>query len=178
MLDALKDAILQDSFSILVMTPIDKLQDNIAAVLKNFSDRDMKGVYVSLSKPCDSLKRKFEHAGLETNNVFFIDCISKSIDGIERKDNTFYVSNAGDLDDIGISITEILQENKIDFLLIDSLETLLIYNKVNTIAIFAESVIRKSNKFKLKTVIMTSSSDKTLIDEIATFFDNIIGVEE
>jgi archaellum biogenesis ATPase FlaH len=67
-----------------------------------------------------------------------------------------------------------LENNKIDFLLIDSLETLLIYNKINTVAIFTQSLIRKSVKFKLKTIILTSDGDKKLADEIAMFFDKII----
>jgi hypothetical protein len=178
MLDSLKGAILQDNFSLLVITPISKLQDNIATVLKDFVGKGLSGIYVSLSKPCDSLKKSFEDKEIKTDNLFFIDCISKSIDNIEKKDNIFYVSNAGDLDDIGISITEILQDNKVDFLVIDSLETLLIYNKMNTIAIFTESVIRKSNKFKLRTVVMSSDKNKAMIDEIATFFDKTIGVDE
>jgi KaiC/GvpD/RAD55 family RecA-like ATPase len=174
--DDLKDVMLQDNFSILLITPITNLHEKTTEILKQFSKDGLKGIYVSLSKPYDSLKGTFKENGIDPENVFFVDCISKSIDKIVKDKNVFYVSNAGDLDDIGISITDILENNKADYLIIDSLETLLIYNRINTVAMFTQSVVRKSSKFKLKTVIITSDSDKSLLDEIAMFFDKVVGV--
>lgn len=170
--DFLKE--LGNHFSLLVITPITKLQERVNNILKQFTIEDLSGIYVSFSKPYDSLKDIFKQNNIKIEKIFFIDCISSSVDRLIKKDNIFYIGNAGNLDDLGISITEILEDNKIDFLLIDSLETLLIYNKINTVAIFTESLIRKSSKFKLKTVILTPGGDKKLMDEIAMFFDKII----
>lgn len=172
--DIFKDINISEQFSILAITPIIKLQERINNILKRFSEEDLSGIYVSFSKPYETLKNIFSQNNISIEKIFFIDCISKSIEGREKKNNVFYISNAGDLDDLGISITEILENNKIDFLLIDSLETLLIYNKINTVAIFTQSLVRKSIKFKLKTIILTSNGDKKLTDEIAMFFDKII----
>jgi hypothetical protein len=177
MANDIKELFLKDTFSMLSITPITKLQERIIGILKELSGGDRKGIYVSLAKPYDSLKDTFKENGIDTEKIFFVDCISKSLDKIVKKDNVFYVSNAGDLDDIGISLTDILENNKAGFLVMDSLETLLIYNRINTVAMFTQSVVRKSSKFKLKTVIVTSDSDKRLIDEVAMFFDKVVGVE-
>ncbi|MFH1228837.1 MAG: ATPase domain-containing protein [Candidatus Aenigmatarchaeota archaeon] len=174
----IKELDLKDSFSLLTITPISKLQEKIIGILKGLATGNQMGIYVSLSKPYDSLKETFKENGIDVEKLFFIDCISKSLDKIVKKENVFYVSNAGDLDDLGISITDILENNKVEFLVIDSLETLLIYNRINTVAIFTQSVVRKSSKFKLKTVIITSNNDKSLVDEVAMFFDKVVGADE
>jgi hypothetical protein len=169
---------LGDQFTVLIICPVQKLQDNIDDIVKMLAANDTAGIYISLSKPYKTLEKIFAQKSISADKIFFIDCITHSTKEPIKDDKVLYLNNAGDLNSIGISITQYFESAKgIKFLLIDALETLLIYNRAETIAIFVESLIEKSSKFDMKTVILTPQGDKELIDKIGMFFDKIIEVK-
>lgn len=169
---------LGDQFTVLVICPVQKLQDTISDIVRFLTEKNMPGIYVSFSKPYKSLKKILMENNLNTDRIFFIDCISHSMSEPKREDKVLYINNRGDLNSLGIGISQFIETipGK-EFLLIDALETLLIYNKPDTIAMFVQSLIKKSSKFEMKTVILTPRGDKELIDKIGMFFDKIIEVK-
>lgn len=89
MSDILKDININEQFSILAITPIIKLQERINNIIKKFSESGLSGIYVSFSKPYETLKNIFSQNNINIEKIFFIDCISRSIEGREKR-TTFF----------------------------------------------------------------------------------------
>lgn len=174
-LDELKA--LGDQFTVLMICPVQRLQDNIDKIINFLSGDGKSGIYITFSKPYKTLEKLLKTGGMNIDKLFFIDCISHSGDDLKKEGMVMYISNTGDLNSLGIGTSQVIETNPgIEFLLIDSLETLLIYNKPETVAIFVQSLIKKSSKFNLKTVMMTPKGDENLTEKIGMFFDKIIEV--
>ena len=65
---------------------------------------------------------------IDLNNFIFIDGITKSIGKVENRDNCYFVSSPQALTELSIVIAEFLKY-QFDYVIIDSLTTLLIYQK-------------------------------------------------
>lgn len=169
---------LGDQFTVLMICPVQKLQNTINNIVRSLTKKNIPGIYVTFSKPYKTLEKILMSNNIDIERVFFIDCISRSANDPQKEDKVLYVSNTGDLNSLGIGITQFV--NTIpgrEFLLIDALETLLIYNKADTIAMFVQSLIKKSSKFDMRTIVLTPGGDKELIGKICTFFDKVIEVK-
>lgn len=164
--------------TILVVTPTEKLQDTIFESVRSLTNKGLSGIYVTFSKPCKPLEGILKEKNIDTDKLNFIDCISRSTVELKKENNVLYVTSRGDLNSLGIAITQsIKSEPNKKFLLIDAIETLLIYNKVEMITIFIQSLIKKANEFGLKLIIFTSGKDVRLLNRISLFFDKIIKVK-
>lgn len=167
-----------ESRSFLVVTPTEKLQGTIFDILRYLLNEGSNGIYVTISKPYKILERVLSDSDINVDNLQFVDCISRTTIDLKRERNALYVTNRGDVSSLGIAITQCIRsEPNKSFLLIDAIETLLIYNKIEIIAVFIQSLIKKASENGLKMVILTSGKDTRLLNRISLFFDKIIEVK-
>jgi len=158
-----------DSFSLLVIAPIESLQNEICNIIKQF--KNIPCIYIALNKPYTTIENMLKKQGCKKEDIYFIDCISSKI----KAKNATFVESPSALTTISISMTKLLEKIKGDKLLVvDSLSTFLIYNDINTVARFVSSTIQK-NKNKL-IMFTPKEKDKTLIEKVGPFFDEIIGL--
>jgi KaiC/GvpD/RAD55 family RecA-like ATPase len=167
---------------------------NIALVLVEFKDyataslnlityltekKNEHGIYVTVNRPFNSLVNILKKNGADTSKLFFIDCITKKAGGSsERKENCLFISSPSGLTDLGIAINEAinsLKKSKI-FLFVDSVSTLLIYNKAENIAKFSHFLSGKLRTKGLDGILFSieSETDKKLISTISQFCDKVI----
>lgn len=90
--------------------------------------KDKRVCYVTLNKEADTLKKQFHLKGIPTNNLFFIDAVSKALKGIEEKENMILVSSPAGLNEINEAVSEVLESGYFDVLIFDSLSTLELYD--------------------------------------------------
>lgn len=109
---------------------------------QNFSS----GIYVTVNRPYESLKNILSSNNVTLDRLFFIDCITPSVNGqIEESAHCKFVSSPSDLTHLSIKISESvssLPEGK-KFLYLDSLSTLSIYNSPNDLARFCHFLIAR-----------------------------------
>jgi len=151
----------------LIITPVDELQGKINEVLKSFGGG--VGIYVSLNKTQKSIEELFKKEGINTEKIFFIDCVTK-----EKTREDVLHSSPRDLDQLLYSIknfAENIGEEK--FLIIDALSTLLIYNSENKVAAFIGELIQKSpEEFKI-IAFSPETKGEELLEKIFNFFDEV-----
>ena len=103
-------------------------------------------VYVTVTKPYDSLVKQYEYL-LEAKNIKFIDCISRAA-GILRSDvNCVYIESPTMLEKLGLEIINTFKEvddNTKKFLLIDSLSNLIIYNDPDIVTEFFYHIVNRT----------------------------------
>ena len=151
---------------------------NVEIVKHLTKDKNTPGVYVTLNKPYDVMKKVFEKFGIEINMIIFIDAITKTVGGkITKTKNCLFIGNPENLSDISLAMDQAVRAlGKEKFLFFDSLSTLLIYNNINTVARFIHFLTGKMRIWKVKGIIISlqKESDKELIDELSQFCDIVI----
>ncbi len=115
-----------------------------------------KGIYVSLNVGYERLCKNLEKSGIETSQLFFIDAVSKTAGKETRSSNVVYVSGAEALTEMSLSITEAVNKGSFDFLLVDSLNTLLLYNGLETVERFCHYLCNKLDSYKIGGLFFSS----------------------
>jgi len=154
--------------SVLMITSVEKLQNEIAEVVRNL--RNIPGIYVSLNKTQKSTEAILLEKGIDTSKLFFIDCVTS----VKSKDDVLHIGpDQLDLLEtaIGAFISEIKGEK---YLLIDSVATLLIYSDENKVAKFIKSVTDMASEKGISTVAFSpKTKGEELLNKIFNFFDDV-----
>lgn len=145
-------------------------------------ESNMPGVYVTLNAPFANVKKKLESEKIDTRMIIFIDAVTKTSQGIERKDNCLLIGNPQNLSDISISMDQAVRAlpTKKRFVFFDSLSTLLLYNNPEAVAKFVHFLSGRMRVWKVNGIIISlqSKKDQELIDSLLPFCDALIELEE
>jgi archaellum biogenesis ATPase FlaH len=145
-------------------------------IIKELIKGNVPGVYVTLNKPYQNVKTNFEKANVPTNNVIFIDAVTKTVGGIiEKKKDCLYIGSPKNLSDISIAMDQAIMAipKRDKFLFFDSLSTLLLYNSVDVVAKFVHFLSGKMRVWKVRGIIISlrREKDKELISGLREFCD-------
>lgn len=156
--------------SLLIITPVDKVQSAINAVVKFF--KDTQGIYVSLNKPHKTVEQNLKRIGLDTKKTFFIDCVStiEAEDVLQVKpDNLEFLQTSI------ITFIDKIEGRK--FIIIDGLSTLLIYNAENKVAKFVQKITEYASRAKVEVIAFSpqTTTGEGLLTKIFNFFDKVKG---
>ncbi len=131
-----------DSFLILTR-PESKLDKSIFT-LKG------KVLYVSLNKPPSSINTG--------KNYYFISAV--------KEKNYPFIESIQSLTRLSLLITSEVESKKYNYLIIDSVDTLLIYNDEDTTLRFLHFLINKMRVLGVKTVLLLLSDRKTIANQL------------
>lgn len=167
---------LGNSYSALAISSVEKVQSSVYDIISLFVREDIPGVFMCLNKPHSSVKQNLDERKINTDKIFFIDCITRALGEKKEGENVLHVQSPADLTGLSIAVTEFLQKIPgSKFMIIDALTTFLIYNQENLVVKFVKSITEQSSKFGVKTVILTPEPrGGNMINKISLFFDKII----
>jgi KaiC/GvpD/RAD55 family RecA-like ATPase len=140
--------------------------------------RNLSGIYVTVNKPYNFIKKTMETYNIDSNQVYFIDAISKTSTGQpERIDNVIYVNAPKSLTEISFGLTELVNAKpSLSFLLLDSISTFLLYNDQRSVEKFVHMLVNMLRELDMDGVIVTldREQDKGLIDQLSVFCDKVM----
>jgi len=168
---------LGDHYSLFVSVKPTLVQKGILTVAKNLVGKGIPGLFVSFNKPYLAVIEELKKKEVNTEHIFFVDCVSSTAGIEQRSDNVLFLNSPANLTGLSIGITQFIEAipgNK--FLLIDTLQTLSIYLDSNTIAAFVRSLSAKTSKYPLR--VVTISTPTPINEKIIPFFDDAIEVED
>jgi len=145
--------------------------------------RKFAGIYITVNKPYKSLIKYLEENKINTNNIFFIDAISKMVeDKMKLTEHCLFIPSPSHLTDLGITLTEainVLKNKERKFVIIDSLSTLLVYNDLETVARFMHFIISKLRVFGLVGILISIEKqiDEKAVNLLIEMCDEIIEVK-
>lgn len=172
----LKEIIKKGQIIVLII-PNEQYTTKITEIAKHFSDNYKATNYVSLNKMFGSLSNSLKEAKIDLNKFLFIDCITKSANpNAEEVSNCIYVTSSSALTELSIAMNKALSSGQIEGLLFDSLSTLLIYNKSDTVSKFVHSIINQIKAANVTAVFTALEGDtgKDLLKEIGMFVDGVV----
>lgn len=155
-----------------------RYQEAIEVVLRYFTSKLPRGIYVTINKPFTILTKSFEKVGLPVNSLFFIDAITSVPSLVEESTYTCLGSEAN-LSNLCIATSKAVSRfTEEKFIVLDSLSTLLIYNDGRAVARFAHLLTEKMRGWgttgSLLTVEMNPKRD--LVPQLAPFCDKVVKI--
>ena len=174
---------LENAELLLVVAPSDSTQQVTLDILKYFVNaKNSFCVYVTVAKPYNTIMNILSKNGINTDRIFFIDCITSLSTGgnIMRAGNCVFCQPQA-LTNISIALTnaiESLPKDNEKLLILDTLSTLMLYNEAGTVTRFAHVLTGKLRTWGVKSVILTleEETDKKIIAQLAQFCDKTINI--
>ena len=173
---ALAQALFEESSTLLIIPPA-QYNDVIATVPKRLQGKSV--CYVTLNKTYNALVEVFEREQVDLSSFVFIDAITKSIGKVENKETCYFVSSPQALTELSIVMAEFL-EYAFDYVIVDSLTTLLIYQKSEEPVLkFLSNMLNKIKKSGAKSIFYVVNVDdhKQLIQQASMILDEVVDLE-
>jgi len=166
--------------AIMVITSGEELMRTNIQIMKTVMKDKNLCLYVAVNQPYKRMKKILENGMIDTNRVFFIDCITETSGGkAERVKNCLFVNSPSSLTELGISITQALQAMPGDkFLFVDALSTLVIYNSPKSLARFSHFLMTRVKLLGLAGIFMVVEKEmgEVLLSQVKQFCDKVIKV--
>ncbi len=151
-------------------------------LMKYFAnEKKIPGVYVTLNKPYSAIKTNFDSEKINSKLFIFIDGITASSTHVtepKKDSNCLYIPNPENLTDLSIAISEAMNSlpSKEKFIFFDSITTLLIYNKPESVVKFTHFLAGRMREWNVNGLILSLTSDtkSDAFQKIVLFADNVI----
>lgn len=165
--------------AILVIQPKSYVKISSEIPVEMVHEWNMEGVFVSANKPYLSVNESFEKSGI-LDKIIFVDCASVLAGDNPHGDRVVLINNPADLTGLTISLSrsiDRLEEKR--FLVFDSLTTLLIYSKIDSVTKFAHSLglMMKAKKVTCFFLAVDQEATKEMLGFLATIADEFVNVE-
>ncbi|MEM4266835.1 MAG: hypothetical protein QW404_02150, partial [Candidatus Nanoarchaeia archaeon] len=142
------------------------------------NDKKCPVIYICIDKPCSTIKKLMEKENIDPKIVVFIDVVTLMSRVEAKESNCIYISGPENLTDVCIALSETINSlsgNK-PYIIIDSLSTLLVYNKSDSVVKFAHIFTAKTKQYGAKGLVISAkkSSDDQFVSQVFQFFDDSI----
>ena len=132
--------------------------------------------YVSLNKMYDALDSSLKKQKIDTSRFLYIDGVTKSVKkNVGKEKNCIYISTPQALTELSIAINKVIGSGQFDALLFDSLSTLLIYNKAESVCKFIHTFTNKVRAQNMTAIFTALSSDTetSVLKELGMYVDAV-----
>lgn len=168
---------LPDNFVVMAIVPFKHFEEVNMHLLSIMIDKyNAKGSYITVNRPYKSMVKLLERKNINVRNLFFIDCITKELREKADTKNCYFVGSPSNLTEIAIALDPVFKEGKHRFVFLDSLDTLTVYNSVESVIRFAHFLTSKVRLHDISGVLLAvhENSDERLVTELAQFCDKVI----
>ena len=171
---------LPENFIVGVVMPSEHYEEANMHLLSYLINRKKSvGGYVAVSKPYNYTLKLLKSNNIQTENIFFIDCITKGLGGeVLRTNNCVFVESPSHLTDLSVALHEFFKSEGAPnrFLYIDSISSLMIHNKPETVMRFIHYITGKMRVFGFNGLMLAlhEETDQRLISELGQFCDKMI----
>ena len=160
----------------LYIIPAQEYFKNIIKIIKN--DIKTKNIiYVTTNKPYKYLVNLLNEEKIKTENIMFIDCISKQVSGSEdSSEKCVFIDSPQNVTGLSIALNQVItQWGEESTIIFDSLSTLFIYNSEEIIGRFSNFIINKMQLNNISSVffVLESDMDKKIMSVISSFVDEV-----
>jgi archaellum biogenesis ATPase FlaH len=177
-----------------LIDPSSYMKRNLDTLKIVVNQNKFSGIYITVNRPFDTLIKIMKEDDINTEKIFFIDCITKmspesslfslsSKSKLEKTENCIFIPSPSRLTEIGLALSEALtgiENPKNKFLYLDSLSTLLIYNELDTIVKFVHFLTTRIRLFGIVGIIMCVEKriEEKLLNILSEICDIIVEVVE
>ncbi|KAF1075737.1 hypothetical protein MKMG_01677 [Methanogenium sp. MK-MG] len=164
---------------ILIQSDAHFLKNVSTEAVKSITAGGFRVIMITTNQPSMILLKMYSRANINTGLVFFIDAITNYALGKDEGDSedVIFISNPGDLTEIGIALTKALKkfENEDVCIVLDSISTMLIYVSSARISKFIHYLTNKIRLSDIHGVLFAAKNgiDPGFMIQLTTFVDEI-----
>lgn len=183
-MDFLSDETDSSKIALCIINPLKVRESNIK-IIKLAQKYDFAAIVVTTNFPASVLEKLYSQNEIKTENLLFIDAISRysmgtaSVKSDERHINT---NNPADLTGLSIAFSEMLKKTagKKTIVLVDSISTMLIYLPPVKISQFVHLIASKIRQLDKSCAFLAVDGglDPVLLSQISSFVDEIVKENE
>jgi len=150
----------------------------VSDVIKQLSGK--KVCYITLNKTFDFFKDLFEERKIDLGEIIFLDAISELIKETFGQTRGCYFTSPPDSLRALSKLVDKFVRHKFEYLIFDSLTSLLIYHEKAEVTKFVSELINKVKESKMKTIfyVLDVEEQEDLIRETGGFIEKISGLEK
>ena len=175
-----KEKIMKSRIEIFII-PNKIYQEKLLEIIKSAA-QEFKGklLYISINKPAEKIIETMKKNDVDSREIFFIDAVSKDIQADISDHGIAYISSPQNFAQFNADLMQILEKEKPECLIFDSLSTILLYQPDLVIVRFAHDLIAKlivahaCGKF----TCLLEDINSTLIKDVSMFADSVIDMGE
>ena len=168
---------LPSSFSIVLVIPRAQHDARCSRLIKYLVEKGFEGIYVTINKSTNELLEEMKKNEVDSKKISFVDAVTKMVEGKQIEGDQFtYLESPSDMLELSIGVDNAINSisSKKAFIVIDSITTLLIYNKDVSVEKFLHALSQKISDLGFVGFFFASeSTNKELLDIISQFCDDI-----
>jgi hypothetical protein len=173
MADIIKE--LSEKQTVLLVIPSKKYDVVLKQTAKKLASKGSVA-YVTLNKTFEALTTEFKKAKVNTENIVFIDAISKTLlSKPPQTDHAYYLNSPGALTEMSLVISKFIK-HEFDFIIFDSITNLMTYNKGPVVHKFVSGLARKAENTKTKFVFLALDlpDHKSMVQQCSTYVNGTV----
>ncbi len=151
-------------------------------ILKSLVSDESSGIYVTLNRPYESLVEMLKESKINTERIFFIDCITKIAGKGKEAKNVLYLDSPQNLTSLSLIIEEAGKAlpSGSRFMVLDALTTLTVYNSTETVLKFLHFLTNKIRIMRLDGVLLSVNKElePMIQEQVEQFVDKIINMSD
>jgi KaiC/GvpD/RAD55 family RecA-like ATPase len=167
--------------NLILVVPNQRYGESLIEFIKKVEKKYNKICYITLNETFKQLEKNFQENNIELDKFFFIDAISRVLKTQKQEFNKcIMVSSPNSLIELSLAVSKVIETQKPEVFILDSVSTLLIYEENNTITRFIHSIMAKiesSNSDFLMTVLYSDEKNKA-VEELGMFANEIIQISK
>lgn len=174
-------ASLKDDFVALLIVDAEKFSEtNIELVKILKHENRLPGVYITGNVPYRNLKSHFDSHKVNLKDLTFIDMVTQmSGEEAQKEENCVFVDSPDNLTELSVTLDRAMDniKGKEKFLILDSVSTLLIYNKdkvVEKFTHFLANNLRETPGTKGILLAVQTNENKNALEMLAQFCDKVV----
>jgi len=138
----------------------------------------LKGLFISLTKPYETIYNELKQNNLDADSISYIDAVSKETGKFQNKEKVLYLDNPSSITELLFIVKSMCQEGEIKFILLNSLNTLWLYNDIKEVEKFIRSMINHARKCNVSVILTTpkEQSEEDALASITQFCDKEIQI--
>jgi len=170
-----------ESITMIIYKPSHYMEAVSSVLVSTIKEKNECGVYISVSRPYNSILEVINREKIPVHNVVFIDCVTRMMGRQTTAEaNVVFVENPSTLEEIGMYSDKLLARmSEPRFIIFDSLSSILIYNNMKSTTEFSHFLINKMRGERVRGIIMTADDPQVgeLTRVLEPMCDNIIRME-
>lgn len=160
----------------LINSCLDNFESNRNLIIKELVNKfNFKGVYVTFSKPFNVVMKDLSEAGVNVNNLVFIDAVTDKLSS-SSSSNVVFVNNPEALTNLSIEFSNIANFGSFNFVFFDSINSLVVHNGVDVSEKFLNYLINKTRGLSIKGFFVSAKDSKIdgMINNLSLITDVIV----
>ena len=148
-------------------------RDKIKELVSTSSGMFRKICYVTVNDPYKTVASNMPKVKSE---IFWVDCVSSTVKVPKPEKNVTYVSSPHDLTEISISVKNVIEKEKTDFVIFDSISAQLVYEDVSVILRFIHNLTLAFREVNLNVlfIILKEDAIEELMKDLTMFVDKVV----